>query len=221
MALRCCCGDIAIRLIAPDRDLKLGHHRPDRRPLFLHLIWSCGGSAMSALELQEFAFPAHWIASACALRRRICRAIGPNGAGKTTLLRAALGLQAHRGDPRWPPCRPGRAPSGQRFCRNSARSHGRLRCGSGGAGRLPHGDQSSEIIDAVIARLDLAALADRPATRYRRRASPLLLARALVQQAELLLADEPTANSIPPRNCWRWMCWRMRPRRYSSHLRLA
>ncbi|ADO41873.1 ABC cobalamin/Fe3+-siderophore transporter, ATPase subunit [Ketogulonicigenium vulgare Y25] len=155
---------------------------------------------MSALELQEICVPG-------ALDRVSLRIaageyvglIGPNGAGKTTLLRAALGLQAHRGRSSLAALPPGPRAKRAAFLPQQRQIAWPIAVRDLVAlGRLPHGDQSSEIIDAVIARLDLAALADRPATALSGgEQARVLLARALVQQAELLLADEPTANLDP------------------------
>ena len=132
--------------------------------------------------------------------------IGPNGAGKTTLLRAVAGVVAHAGtisvagsDPR--------ALSTRERARRLAvvwqspllpldmtvREYVLL-------GRTPHlgmlgraGARDGEAVGEAIARLDLERLAARPLGSLsggeRQRA---VLARALAQEAPLLLLDEPT-----------------------------
>jgi len=132
--------------------------------------------------------------------------IGPNGAGKTTLLRAVAGVVAHAGtisvagsDPR--------ALSTRERARRLAvvwqspllpldmtvREYVLL-------GRTPHlgmlgraGARDGEAVGEAIARLDLERLAERPLGSLsggeRQRA---VLARALAQEAPLLLLDEPT-----------------------------
>ena len=130
--------------------------------------------------------------------------IGPNGAGKTTLLRAVLGLVAFDGEIRI---------DGLRDRRRTARARkmayvpqtpvippGMLVADYVLLGRTPHrgvfaaetaNDRS--IAAEVIERLDLGGLDGRPVQSLsggeRQRA---VLARALAQQADLLLLDEPT-----------------------------
>ncbi|MGW0803218.1 ABC transporter ATP-binding protein [Nonomuraea sp. NPDC002799] len=132
--------------------------------------------------------------------------IGPNGAGKSTLLRAVMGLVAHRGTvtldsrpaaglkPRerarllaYAPQTPAMPPDMTVF------DYALL-------GRTPYipylGRESAhdrEVTASVLDRLDLTALAMRPAGALsggeRQR---VVLARALAQQAPVLLLDEPT-----------------------------
>ncbi|WP_336210352.1 ABC transporter ATP-binding protein [Nonomuraea sp. LPB2021202275-12-8] len=132
--------------------------------------------------------------------------IGPNGAGKSTLLKAVMGLLAHRGE-----VTIGGRPSGALKPRDRARlvayapqspalppdmtvfDYALL-------GRTPYipylgresrGDR--EVTAAVLERLDLTAFAGRRVGELsggeRQR---VVLARALAQQAPVLLLDEPT-----------------------------
>jgi iron complex transport system ATP-binding protein len=133
--------------------------------------------------------------------------IGPNGAGKSTLLRAVAGLL---------PCTGDVALHGKALSQLTRRERARQvamvpqtpEVPPGMAvldyvllGRTPYirtfGRESASdlhVVDEVLARLDLAALADRPLETLsggeRQRA---FLARALAQEADILLLDEPTA----------------------------
>ena len=128
--------------------------------------------------------------------------IGPNGAGKSTMLKAALGLVEHRGhislgngdrqpglDIAWMPQRP-RMPEEMGLADYVM------------LGRTPHiGYLSSEgrhDLDSVrlaLERLDLTDLADRPlGTLSGGESQRTVLARALAQEAQILLLDEPTAS---------------------------
>jgi iron complex transport system ATP-binding protein len=134
--------------------------------------------------------------------------IGPNGAGKTTLLRAIAGLVGHRGE-----LRVGDAPPGGLSRRELARrialvpQHPVLPAGMtvidyvlmGRTPYIPYFATESrhdlEIVASVLDHLDLAALAARRLDSLsggeRQRA---VLARALAQQAPVLLLDEPTTG---------------------------
>jgi len=132
--------------------------------------------------------------------------IGPNGAGKTTLMRAALGLIAHRGR--------------SSLARLSARDRARAAAWLPqmreiawpvsvevlvGLGRTPHlgpgraaGEADRQAVAAALARLDLGAFANRRATELSGgEQARVLIARALAQEAPILLADEPIAGLDP------------------------
>ena len=128
--------------------------------------------------------------------------IGPNGAGKSTLLKAAVGVVHHEGTVRfgdqvprpgldiaWMPQRP-RLPEEM-----TVTDYVLL-------GRTPHlggfGTEQSRDLDSVsraLDRLDLIGLAPRPlGTLSGGEAQRAVLARALAQEAPVLLLDEPTSN---------------------------
>ena len=133
--------------------------------------------------------------------------IGPNGAGKTTLLRSVAGLIGHRGEIRLDgdPIRRLRRRDVAR--RVAVVPQSPLLPGGMTVheyvllGRTPYvsymGSESRHDVaaaEAALARLDLAELADRELGTLsggeRQRA---VLARAIAQQAPLLLLDEPTS----------------------------
>jgi iron complex transport system ATP-binding protein len=133
--------------------------------------------------------------------------IGPNGAGKTTLLRAVAGLVRHHGDIRL---------EGDALRRQRRRDVARRVAVVPQSPLLPPGMTVQEYVllgrtpyvsymgsesrhdvaaaEAALTRLDLAELADRELGTLsggeRQRA---VLARALAQEAPLLLLDEPTS----------------------------
>ncbi len=130
--------------------------------------------------------------------------IGPNGAGKTTLLRAVLGLVAHDGDIRIDGLtklrRAERARKVAYVPQTPVIPRGMLVADYVLLGRTPHrsifaGETSTdrEIAADVLERLDLVGFGDRAMQSLsggeRQRT---VLARALVQQADILLLDEPT-----------------------------
>ncbi len=134
--------------------------------------------------------------------------LGPNGAGKTTLMRAALGLIPATGSIRLggtdhttlDPMARARAVAHVPQDREIAWPI--TVANLVGLGRLPHPEASepdnARAIEAALEMMDLASLKHRPATELsggeRARA---LIARALAQDAPLLIADEPTAGLDP------------------------
>jgi iron complex transport system ATP-binding protein len=133
--------------------------------------------------------------------------IGPNGAGKTTALRAVAGLLSHDGQIRV---------NGQAVSASSPRQLARLVAYVPQQpelppdmtvgqyvllGRTPHigyfGFESSEdrrVCGELLASLDLSAMAERRlSTLSGGELQRLVLARALAQQAPVLLLDEPTS----------------------------
>ncbi|OIN79255.1 ABC transporter ATP-binding protein [Mycobacterium malmoense] len=139
---------------------------------------------------------------------RMCCLLGPNGAGKTTLLRCLLGLLT----PRSGAVRLAGRPIGQLSRRQLARRIAYVPQSSSTpfpfstldiavTGRTPHlrASASPSAADrraaaAVLDELGIGALADRPfsvlSSGERRLA---LIARAMVQDAPVLVLDEPTA----------------------------
>jgi iron complex transport system ATP-binding protein len=137
--------------------------------------------------------------------------IGPNGAGKTTLMRAALGLIRAEGG-----IKLGGTPLAALSVRARALRAAYLPQDREIAwpvrvqtlvalGRTPHlppgrapGPADRAAVEAALDRMDLAGFRDRPATALsggeRARA---LIARALAQEAPLLVADEPAAGLDP------------------------
>lgn len=128
--------------------------------------------------------------------------IGPNGAGKTTLIKTAVGVVSHGGDISFGerPRRPGLDVAWM-----PQRPH--LPDGMGVAdyvmlGRTPHlgflAAETKHDIDAVylaLEKLDMLAFARRPlGTLSGGEAQRAVLARALAQEAPVLLLDEPTAS---------------------------
>ncbi len=128
--------------------------------------------------------------------------IGPNGSGKTTLLKTAVGVVAHSGsvsfgsrerrrglDVAWMPQRP-HLPDDM-----GVADYVML-------GRTPHigylaaeSRHDVETVYLALQRLDLLAFARRPlGTLSGGEAQRAVLARALAQEAPVLLLDEPTAS---------------------------
>jgi iron complex transport system ATP-binding protein len=128
--------------------------------------------------------------------------IGPNGAGKSTLLKTVLGAVGYSGalalnggtrrpglDLAWMPQRP-HMPDEMGLADYVM------------LGRTPHlgyvggeGRHDVESVDRALARLDLTALARRRlGTLSGGEAQRAVLARALAQEAPVLLLDEPTAS---------------------------
>lgn len=128
--------------------------------------------------------------------------IGPNGAGKSTLLKAAVGLVSYRGtielanghrkpglDIAWMPQRP-QFPEGMAVAEYVM------------LGRTPHvgylgseGRADLESVRLALEKLDLEGFAHRPlGTLSGGEGQRAVLARALAQEAPVLLLDEPTAS---------------------------
>lgn len=137
--------------------------------------------------------------------------IGPNGAGKTTLLRAAAGLQPSRGRV---------AVSGRDLARIRPRERPRhfaylpqereigwplpvraiVDLGRAALRRFGSAPSREDIdaVDRAIAACDIGHLEHRPASQLSGgERARTLIARALAQEAPLLLADEPVAGLDP------------------------
>lgn len=135
--------------------------------------------------------------------------IGPNGAGKTTLLRAILGLVPSQGkiviDGKADLSAQARAKilSYLPQERDIAWPISVERIVS--LGRVAHlsafetlSVQDAEVIQAAMERMGVGEFANRPATELSGgEKARVLIARALAQQAPLMLADEPTAGLDP------------------------
>lgn len=137
--------------------------------------------------------------------------IGPNGAGKSTLLKSILGLVPSSGEIEL---------DGKAFGQLSAVQRARIAAyvpqdreiGWGISverlvmlGRMPHKSafagadaKDSLVVDEAIRRMDIEAFRHRSALELSGgEKARVLIARALAQQAPLLLADEPTAGLDP------------------------
>lgn len=137
--------------------------------------------------------------------------IGPNGAGKSTLIRAVLGLVPSTGA-----IRLDGQPLSSLEASARARSIAYIAQGRDVAwpmavetlvalGRTPHlgpftplGPTDRAAVDDALDRMDLQAFRHRPATELSGgELARVLIARALAQEAPVLLADEPTAGLDP------------------------
>ncbi|MGB3898697.1 MAG: ABC transporter ATP-binding protein [Mesorhizobium sp.] len=137
--------------------------------------------------------------------------IGPNGAGKSTLLRTVLGFTPHRGAV---------SIDGRDAASMSAREQARhvaylpqerdiawpvpveMIVSLGRHAHRPAfaaaGKADKEIVEAAMRRMEVDAFRDRPATELSGgEKARVLIARALAQDAPLLLADEPAAGLDP------------------------
>jgi iron complex transport system ATP-binding protein len=133
--------------------------------------------------------------------------VGPNGAGKSTLLRAVAGLVRHGGEvllageplagmpPRQRARLVGYAPQNPVVPATTVTEYVLL-------GRTPYHSllaapqaRDREVVDRSMAELDLTGLADRLlSTLSGGELQRAVLARALAQQPQILLLDEPTAS---------------------------
>ncbi|MCR8546507.1 ABC transporter ATP-binding protein [Salipiger sp. P9] len=129
--------------------------------------------------------------------------IGPNGAGKTTLMRAALGLIPHAGQ----------SSLSALPARERARAAAWLPQAREIAwpisvetlvalGRLPHDSRAgalrADAVGAALSRMGLEGFRQRKATELSGgEQARVLIARALAQEAPLLMADEPIAGLDP------------------------
>jgi cobalamin transport system ATP-binding protein len=134
--------------------------------------------------------------------------IGPNGAGKTSVLRAVAGLVGHEGEIRIGSTST-RALGPRAIARRVAMLHQEPQTPVGMTvaqyvmlGRTPHlgylgreGTGDRRVVAEILQRLSLVGFATRPLDHLsggeRQRAA---IARALAQQAPVLLIDEPTSS---------------------------
>jgi iron complex transport system ATP-binding protein len=125
--------------------------------------------------------------------------LGPNGAGKTSLLRAALGLLPHQGRASLAQLAPGqRARAAAWLPQAREIAWGMPVEAVVRLGRLPHGAGGAAAVERALERMGLQDLRGRAATALSGgEQARVLIARALAQEAPLLLADEPTAGLDP------------------------
>ncbi|ETD86732.1 ABC transporter ATP-binding protein [Rhodobacter capsulatus] len=123
--------------------------------------------------------------------------IGPNGAGKSTLLRAALGLIAARGQSSLAQLSPRARARAAAWLPQQREIAWGLRVAALVA-LAQNGREDAPQVAAALARMDVTALAQRPATALSGgEQARVLIARALAQDTPLLLADEPIAGLDP------------------------
>ena len=136
---------------------------------------------------------------------RITTVVGPNGAGKSTLLSACAGLLAPARGEITLAGRPIAAYERRELARAVAylpqerAVHWPLAVIAVVAlGRLPHDDADAGAVSRALAAMDVAGLAERPVSQVSGgERARVLVARALAQEADLLIADEPTAGLDP------------------------
>ena len=137
--------------------------------------------------------------------------IGPNGAGKSTLMRAAIGLIPAGGARQIGETPIERLAAGERARRVAYLPQGREIAWPVtvetlvALGRAPYrksfappdaADRTA--VEAALSRMDVADFRTRPATDLSGgEQARVLIARALAQEAPLLIADEPTAGLDP------------------------
>jgi iron complex transport system ATP-binding protein len=137
-------------------------------------------------------------------RGRWLAVIGPNGAGKSSLLKAIAGLVPHRGKIDFPPAGTdggSRAKLVAYVAQNPTLPPKMSVAEYALLGRTAHlgwlaaeSDRDRRIVDEVLDRLSLTSFASRPVTELSGgEVQRAVLARALVQQAPILLLDEPTS----------------------------
>lgn len=147
---------------------------------------------------------------------RITAVVGPNGAGKSTLLRACVRLiapeqgvitLAGRALTAYARAELARAIA---YLPQERAVHWPLAARAVVAlGRLPHDDVKPEAIDHALGAMDIARLADRPVSQLSGgERARVLVARALAQEAPLLIADEPTAGLDPAHALALFSCFR-------------
>ncbi|MEM9012413.1 MAG: ABC transporter ATP-binding protein [Pseudomonadota bacterium] len=132
--------------------------------------------------------------------------IGPNGAGKSTLMRAALGLVPAAGHSSLTALpRRERALAAAWLPQAREIAWGMTVEEVVTLGRTPHGRPGTPLgpadraaVEDAMAKADVTRFADRDATQLSGgEQARVLLARALAQEAPLLLADEPVAGLDP------------------------
>ncbi len=165
-------------------------------------------AAQDALTLHAIDVPGRLSLASLALPRgALVGLVGPNGAGKSTLLQVAAGLlpPGPAGKVRWEGEDLARVPMldrGRRAAWVPQEAHFEFGFSVRSVvaqGRFAHGDDEAGV-DAALARLELAALAERPVNELSGgEKHRVLLARALATEAPLQLWDEPLA-ALDPRH---------------------